>query len=221
MQKNSWRKFVVSQAYKKEVLAVNKYSKVILVLLIAPFFMASYAFGLSDAYKGNIYNPGELKPTDSVLAVKVGEKAPDFTLTSISGEAVSLSQFQQKKNVVLSFVPAAWTPVCSDQWPGYNIAKELFDSNDTILLGITVDNIPTLYAWTRQMGTLWFPVLSDFWPHGKVAEMYGVLRSSGVAERALFVIDKAGIIRYAHVGDINKRPNLKDLITELEKLNGK
>ena len=93
--------------------------------------------------------------------------------------------------MVISFVPAAWTPVCSDQWPGYNIAKDVFDSHDAVLLGITVDNIPTLFAWTRQMGDLWFPVLSDFWPHGRVADSYGVLRGDGVSERALFVIDKA------------------------------
>jgi peroxiredoxin (alkyl hydroperoxide reductase subunit C) len=192
-----------------------------MILLIAPFFVISNAFGLSEAFKENIYNPGTIKPIDSVLAVKVGDKAPGFTLPSISGEKISLSQFKEEKNVVISFVPAAWTPVCSDQWPGYNIVKEIFDNSDTVLLGITVDNIPTLYAWTKQMGQLWFPVLSDFWPHGKVAEMYGVLRSSGVTERALVVIDKQGIIRYAHVEDINKRPNLKDLVTELEKLNTK
>ncbi len=200
---------------------MNNNIKLILLLLLTLFFVSSNAFGISEAFKENIYNPGVIKPIDSVLAVKVGEPAPEFTLPSISGEKVSLSQFKRKKNVVISFVPAAWTPVCSDQWPGYNIVKEIFDNNDTILLGITVDNIPTLYAWTKQMGQLWFPVLSDFWPHGKVAEMYGVLRSTGVTERALFVIDKEGIIRYVHVEDINKRPNLKALVIELEKLNVK
>jgi len=182
---------------------------------------SSLAFGGSEAFKNNIYNPGTLKPTDSILKVKVGEKAPDFTLPSLSGEKISLSQFRGKKNVVLSFVPAAWTPVCSDQWPGYNIAGRIFQENDAILLGITVDNIPTLFAWTNQMGKLWFPVLSDFWPHGNVAEMFGVLRSDGVSERALFVINKEGVLTYAHVEDINKRPDLKDVVTELEKLNDK
>jgi peroxiredoxin (alkyl hydroperoxide reductase subunit C) len=87
-----------------------------------------------------------------------------------------------------------------------------------MLLGITVDNIPTLFAWTNQMGHLWFPVLSDFWPHGKVAAEYGILRSDGMAERALFLIDKQGIIRYIDVHDINKRPNLEVLVRELQKL---
>jgi peroxiredoxin len=200
------------------VLTVKKYSKIFFALFVL-LFVSSYAFGLSDAFKKNIYNPGQLKPIDSKLKVKVGEKAPDFTLPSLSGEKISLSQFKGKKNVVISFVPAAWTPVCSDQWPGYNLAKVIFDKNNSVLLGVTVDNLPTLYAWTNQMGDLWFPVLSDFWPHGKVAKMFGVLRSDGVTERALFIIDKKGILRYAHVSDINKRPDLKDLATALEKLN--
>jgi len=182
------------------------------------FAMTPVVFGVSEAYKGNIYQVGTLKPIDSVLKVKVEQPAPDFTLPSVSGERVSLSRFRGKKNVVLSFVPAAWTPVCSDQWPGYNIVKDLFNQYDAILLGITVDNIPTLFAWTNQMGQLWFPVLSDFWPHGAVAKKYGVLRSDGVSERALFVIDKKGIIRYIDVHDINKRPPLEDLVGALEKL---
>jgi peroxiredoxin len=68
------------------------------------------------------------------------------------------------------------------------------------------------------MGKLWFPVLSDFWPHGGVADRYGVLRSDGMSERALFVIDKKGIIRYIDVHDINQRPSLEILFKELEKL---
>jgi len=176
------------------------------------------AYGLSDAYKNNVYQTGQLKPKDSVLKVKVGSKAPDFTLKAVSGEKVSLKQFRGKKNVVISFVPAAWTPVCSDQWPGYNIVKDIFDQHDAILLGITVDNIPTLFSWTNQMGNLWFPVLSDFWPHGAVAKKYGVLRADGMAERVLFVIDKKGIIRYIDVHDINQRPSLEVLMGELEKL---
>jgi peroxiredoxin (alkyl hydroperoxide reductase subunit C) len=186
--------------------------------VLSVFISTSIAYAISEAYKENIYQVGTLKPIDSVLKVKVGNRAPDFTLSAISGEKISLKQYQGKKNVVLSFVPAAWTPVCSDQWPGYNIVKDIFDQNEAILLGITVDNIPTLFAWTNQMGKLWFPVLSDFWPHGTVAKKYGVLRSNGVSERALFIIDKKGIIRYIDVHDINKRPPLEDLVTALEKL---
>jgi peroxiredoxin len=176
------------------------------------------AYGLAGTLKENIYEVGQLKPIDSVPKLKVGDKAPDFTLPAVSGGKVSLSRYQGKKNVVISFVPAAWTPVCSEQWPGYNIAKAIFDEYDAQLIGITVDNIPTLFAWTNQMGKIWFPVLSDFWPHGAVADKYGVLRSDGISERALFVIDKKGIIRYIDIHDINKRPPLDDLVKALKKL---
>ena len=186
--------------------------------LIIVLWLGTIAHGASVAFKENIYDVGTLKPVDSVLKVQVGDKAPDFTLPTVGGGKVSLSQYLGKKNVVLSFVPAAWTPVCSDQWPGYNIVKSIFGQHDAILLGITVDNMPTLYAWTRQMGELWFPVLSDFWPHGAVADTYGVLRSDGVSERALFVIDKKGIIRYVDVHDINERPRLEQLVKALEQL---
>jgi peroxiredoxin (alkyl hydroperoxide reductase subunit C) len=186
--------------------------------LLSVLISAPASFAISDAFKENIYQVEKLKPVDSVLKVKVGDRAPNFTLPSVSGEKVSLNQYQGKKNVVLSFVPAAWTPVCSDQWPGYNIVKGIFDQHDAILLGITVDNIPTLFAWTNQMGKLWFPVLSDFWPHGAAARKYGVLRSNGTSERALFVIDKKGVIRYIDVHDINQRPPLEDLVSALEKL---
>jgi peroxiredoxin (alkyl hydroperoxide reductase subunit C) len=196
----------------KKSIAIAGFIYLFLVILVPA------AFGASSAFKENIYNPGQLKAIDSELKVKIGDPAPDFTLPSVSGDKVTLSQYRGRKNVVISFVPAAWTPVCSDQWPGYNIVKDMFDMNDAVLLGITVDNIPTLYAWTKQMGKLWFPVLSDFWPHGEVADRYGVLRSGGVSERALFYIDKKGIIRDLQVSDINKRPDLEYCATVLEKM---
>lgn len=180
--------------------------------------MPVFAFGISDVYQKNIYDVGRLKPVDSVLKVKAGDPAPDFTLPAVAGGTVTLGAYRGKKNVVLSFVPAAWTPVCSDQWPGYNLARRIFENRNAVLLGISVDNIPTLFAWTGQMGDLWFPVLSDFWPHGAVAERYGVLRSNGVAERAIIVIDRNGIIRYIDVHDINERPPLESIVKALDGL---
>lgn len=189
-----------------------------IVILLAALFTSTLAYGLSEQFEGKIFSPGTLKPTDSQTRLKVGDKAPEFSLPSLSGKKISLSQFQGKKNVVISFVPAAWTPVCSEQWPGYNVVKDLFEKNDAVILGVTVDNLPTLYAWTEQMGGVWFPVLSDFWPHGEMAAHYGVLRSNGTSERAIFLIDKQGIIRYIDVHDINERPNLETLVQELGKL---
>jgi peroxiredoxin (alkyl hydroperoxide reductase subunit C) len=196
--------------------------KTMMAYAMAVGFLAVAAPCDAQTLKDSIYDPGFLKPIDSTLKVKKGQAAPDFTLPSISGEKVRLSQYRGKKNVVLSFVPAAFTPVCSDQWPGYNMARGLFEQHDAILLGITVDSIPSLFAWTQQMGSpLWFPVLSDFWPHGAVASKYGLLRSDGVSERALIFIDKKGIIRDILVSDINKRPDLESCAIALDKLDKK
>jgi len=161
----------------------------------------------TDTLQDNVYGLGKLKPLDSELKVNAGQPAPDFTLPSVSGKQITLSQYRGKKKVVLSFVPAAFTPICSGQWPGYNLIQDLFEENEAVMLGITVDNIPTLHAWTRQMGGLWFEVLSDFWPHGAVANRYGVLRSDGLTERALVFIDTDGIIRSILVVDINQQPS--------------
>ena len=164
------------------------------------------------------YEGKYLKPTDSTLKVAVGDTAPDFELPGVGGGTDRLSDYLGKKIVVLSFVPAAWTRVCSDQWPGYNLALELFEAQDAQLIGISADNTPSQAAWIDGMHGLGFPVLSDFWPHGAAASKYGVLRTDGMTERALFIIDKQGVIRFIDVHDINTRPDLGILILELEKL---
>lgn len=196
----------------------SRLSYTTVLLSVAVVLSAATVHGVSEQFQGKIYSTGPLKPLDSQTPLKVGDKAPDFRLPSLSGEEVSLGQFLGKKNVILSFVPAAWTAVCSEQWPGYNIMKDTLEKNNAVILGITVDNIPTLFAWTEQMGGVWFPVLSDFWPHGATSLQYGILRSGGVSERAIFLIDKSGIIRYMDVHDINERPSLENLIRELENL---
>ena len=169
-----------------------------------------------------IFDPGQLKPIDSVLKVRPGQQAPDFALPAIMGDGsrqtLRLSDYRGKQNVLLSFVPAAFTPVCSDQWPGYNLAREIFDAHDTIVLGISADNLPSLFAWVKEMRGLWFPVLSDFWPHGKVASEYGLFRTNGTTERAVVIIDKQGIIRFAQAFNINTHPDLELIAGELDKL---
>jgi peroxiredoxin (alkyl hydroperoxide reductase subunit C) len=200
---------------------MKKTGRTILCCAMGLMFLAGPAFAQPEERKQGVYDMGRLKPIDSELKVKTGQPAPDFSLPSVSGKTISLGQYKGKKNVVLSFVPAAFTTVCSAQWPGYDIVKDAFDDGDAILLGITVDNIPTLYAWTRQMGGVWFEVLSDFWPHGAVAQKYGVLRSDGLTERALFFIDKQGILRAILEMDINQEPNFAACAAELEKLNKK
>jgi peroxiredoxin (alkyl hydroperoxide reductase subunit C) len=195
--------------------------RALIVACITMLWMGA-VHGEGEAPK-HIYPVGKLKPRDSITTLTIGDRAPDFTLPAVEGGSVCLSQYLGKKNVVLSFVPAAWTPVCTYQWPVYDLAKDIFDDNEAVLLGITVDNIPSLYAWTRAMANdhdgLWFPVLSDFHPYGRVSEAYGVLRSEGFSERALFVVDKTGVIRFIDVHDINERPPLMALREALENLN--
>ena len=197
---------------------MKNFAKSSAVLLGIMTFLCGSTLVFSGVSQKDIYDLGKLKPIDSVLKVKVGEPAPDFVLPSVSGKKISLSQFFGEKNVVLSFVPAAFTPVCSQQFPGYRVVKNVFDETDAVLLGVTVDNIPTLHSWTRQMGKVWFHVLSDFWPHGAVAKEYGVFRSDGLTERAVFIIDKEGIIRFIQVSDINKKPDPNVCALELKKL---
>jgi peroxiredoxin (alkyl hydroperoxide reductase subunit C) len=185
-----------------------------LILLILFYGQAA---GAEKSLRDSIYDVGPLEPIDSVLKVAPGEPAPDFTLPAISGKKVSLGSLKGR-NVVISFVPAAWTPVCSDQWPGYGISRSFFEEHDAVLLGISVDNLPTLHAWVSQMGNIWFEVLSDFWPHGEVASSYGLLRSDGTSERALVFIDREGIITDIHVSDINVRPPLEYIVSQLKKM---
>jgi peroxiredoxin (alkyl hydroperoxide reductase subunit C) len=185
------------------------------LLVMVPFLALARETSIP---KERIFETGQLKPLDSELKVKVGDPAPDFSLPTIAGGTVSLSDFRGKKNLVLSFVPAAWTPVCSGQWPGYNIVEDMFKETDTTLIGVSVDNVPTLYAWVQEMGGLWFTVASDFYPHGQLAEKLGILRSTGEAERSLFLIDKEGVIRYIDVHDINSRPDLGPLIKAMQAL---
>ncbi len=185
-------------------------------LLTFSAILSSSLIGQEINLSDLLFTKGRAEGVTSQLKVNVGDIAPDFKLPSIQGKRVRLSDYRGKKQVVISFVPAAWTPVCSAQWPGYELANDYFEEANAIILGITVDNIPTLYAWTQAMGGISFPVLSDFYPHGDVASSYGVLRSEGFTERALFVVDLKGVITFVQVQDINERPPLEDLINALK-----
>lgn len=89
---------------------------------------------------------------------------------------------------------------------------------NTQVLGVSVDSKHSLNAWAETFGGITYPLLSDFWPHGRVAQTYGVLREEGKSERAIFVIDKRGVIRYVDVHDIDEQPDNEVLFAELAKL---
>lgn len=194
------------------------------VLLVVLGFCATAARAQEPVdrqlFSKSILDIGCLPPNDSLIKVRVGRKIPDFDLPKVGGGRLRLSSYLGKKNVVLSFIPAAWTPVCSGQWPGYNIAREVFEAHDAVLVGLSADNVPSLFAWITQMGGVWFDVVSDFWPHGGYAKRLGILRSDGVSERAVLLVDKQGVIRYIDVHDINQRPDMGVLIEEMAKVSG-
>ena len=145
--------------------------------------------------------------------VKVGKKAPDFSLPTHIGGRIKLSDFVGKKNVLIAFYPLDYTPVCSNQMPSYENQLKDFEDLNTVILGISSDSIPAHQSWSKSIGGISFNLLSDFWPHGEVARKYGVfLDDKGIADRYIFVIDREGIVRYIeHVGLLNIPDNNKVL----------
>jgi glutaredoxin len=103
--------------------------------------------------------------------------------------------------------------------PSYELDLPKFEGYNTQVLGISVDHIPCLKAWAESLGGISYPLLSDFWPHGAVAETYGVLRmEDGKSERALFVVDKEGIVRYVDIHDIDDQPDNEEIFRVLRQL---
>lgn len=137
--------------------------------------------------------------------LKVGDDAPGFELKDENRQDFKLSE-QRGKNVVLNFFPAAFSAVCSQQMPRIEEQKALF-GDDTVVLGISVDGVSALKAFGEQT-KIGFPLLSDFYPHGAVAEKYGVFLPVGVAERAVIGIDKEGKVVYINVNPILEVPDL-------------
>jgi len=151
--------------------------------------------------------------------LQTGTIAPDFALENTSRQVIRLSDFRGKKNVVLAFHPLAFTPVCSVQMQTYQKALPALDSLDAVVLGISFDLGPAHAAWATSLGGLSFDLLSDVHPHGKVARDYGVFREGdSLPDRAVFVIDKAGVIRWAKLHDMGEQPDLGDLLGVLKVL---
>ncbi len=147
----------------------------------------------------------------------IGEPAPDFTLHSTPDQTVSLSQLRGHP-VVLAFYPADWSPVCGDQMSLYNELLSEFRRFHAAVIGISVDGAwcHAAFALDRK---LHFPLLSDFEPKGEVSRLYGVYQlPEGISERALFVIDAEGIIRWSYVSPSGINPGADGILEALEKL---
>lgn len=155
-----------------------------------------------------------------MTALSVGTKAPNFTLPTTSDQKVSLSEFRGR-NVILVFYPADWSPVCGDQLALYNELREQFEEFNASLVAISVDGIWCHLAFCKDRG-FHFTLLSDFEPKGKVAKHYGVYRDEdGTTERALFVIDGEGIIRYSYVSPVGVNPGAAGILKTLQSLTQK
>jgi len=152
------------------------------------------------------------------LTVEVGSKAPEFTLKNQFGEAVSLSDFFGKKNVILMFYPFAFTGKCTQELCTIRDERNDFVNEDTQILSISCDPVASLKIFAEDQN-LTTPLLSDFWPHGKVSRDYGgFLEDVGFANRGTFVIDKTGIIRWKVVtspGEIRDTSDYRKALSAL------
>lgn len=151
----------------------------------------------------------------AVLAA--GTKAPDFTLYATPDQAISLSDFLGKP-IILTFYPADWSPVCTDQLSLYNELIPEFHKHKAELLAISVDGVWCHLAFAKDR-KLHFSLLSDFEPKGAVSRAYGVYRDKiGQAERALYVIDKEGIISWSYVSPMGINPGADGILNALEQM---
>ncbi|MET0892866.1 MAG: redoxin domain-containing protein [Pseudoxanthomonas sp.] len=147
----------------------------------------------------------------------VGEPAPDFTLHSTPDQTLSLSQLRGRP-VVLAFYPADWSPVCGDQMALYNELLPEFRRFHATVIGISVDG-PWCHAAFALDRKLHFPLLADFEPKGEVSRRYGVYQlPEGISERALFVIDAEGKVRWSYVSPSGINPGADGILEALEAL---
>lgn len=156
-------------------------------------------------------------PSSTSGALTPGTPAPEFRLPSTPDQFVTLSEFRGRP-VILAFYPADWSPVCGDQMALYNEVLSEFHRFQAALLGISVDGAWCHMAFAKDR-KIHFPLLADFEPKGAIARNYGVYRAyEGVCERALFVIDSEGTIRWSYVSPIGVNPGADGILTALEAL---
>jgi peroxiredoxin len=150
-----------------------------------------------------------------MTVLKPGVQAPEFSLVATPDQKISLSDLRGRP-VVLVFYPADWSPVCSDQLALYNELKPEFSEFQAQIIGISVDGVWCHLAFGKDR-KLHFPLLADFEPKGAVARQYGVYREKdGESERALFVIDSEGVIRWSYVSPVGVNPGADGILKALE-----
>ena len=151
--------------------------------------------------------------------VSVGEKAPDFTSQSHSTDEVSLSQFRSEKNIILSFHIYSFTGGWTHQVSSFRMINSEVEKKDTQVLGISCDSKAGQSAFATSLGSIPYPVLSDFYPHGEVCQMFGVFdETRGAPKRAIIIIDKKGIVRFSKIYEAATDLNPTDILEDIKKL---
>ena len=144
--------------------------------------------------------------------VKPGDKAVGFILKDHKEVDQDLSSYLGKK-VLLSFHPLAWTDLCAKQMKSLEANIEEFKQLNTVPFGISVDSVPCKAAWAKELKVEQTSLLSDFWPHGAIAESYGVFREkNGTAKRANIVVDEKGLVIFAKTYPTSELPDIQEVL---------
>jgi peroxiredoxin len=157
--------------------------------------------------------------------LQAGDIAPDFKIPVLIGgvrKEFRLAEHRGKRNLVLAFYPANWDTVSTQQMVNYQVEREKFRAPQTEVLGISVDSIMNTTSWEREIGPFDFWLGSDFWPHGEVSRRYGIFRKAeplkGASERAIFVVDKSGKVRFSRIYALDQLPDLEETFHALREL---
>jgi len=153
--------------------------------------------------------------------IPVGSVAPDFRLQNQYGQPFVLSSYRGQYNVLLVFLPAAFTPICTNTLPIMaHLYERFLNETKTLPAVITVDNTHSNLAWSQSCGSARVPILSDFYPHGEVGKAYGCLAADGLDERCTVIVDKQGVVRYSMMVDRFRQQNVPELLSIASQING-
>ncbi|HWR30759.1 MAG TPA: peroxiredoxin [Negativicutes bacterium] len=147
--------------------------------------------------------------------IAVGDMAPDFVLKDNRVQDIRLSDYRGKK-VLLAWHPLAWTGVCANQMKALEDNLPEFEKYNTVPLGMSIDSYPSKNAWAKELGIANVKLLADFWPHGKVAQDYGLfLEDKGFSERANVLIDETGKVIWVKTYDIPELPDIEEILSKV------